>query len=58
MVANSKGRISLQNIRGLRDRAVLWDTEVKGFAARTLPTVQEHLQLAQSVNDAVKSTKS
>jgi integrase len=34
MTENSKAKLSLQNIKGLRDRAVLWDTEVKGFGAR------------------------
>jgi len=30
------------------------DADVKGFASKTLPTLQEHLQLAQSTNDAVQ----
>ena len=30
------------------------DGDVKGFASKTLPTLQEHLQLAQKTNDAVK----
>lgn len=30
------------------------DSDVKGFASKTLPTLQEHLQLAQKTNDAVK----
>jgi putative membrane protein len=30
------------------------DADVKDFAARTLPTLQSHLQLAQSTYDAVK----
>src|SRR5882672_7419101 len=34
MAGSSKTKLSLQNIKGLRDRAVLWDTEVKGFGAR------------------------
>ena len=33
------------------------DPELKAFAAKTLPTLREHLQLAQQVNDAVKSAK-
>ena len=34
------------------------DADLKAFASKTLPTLQEHLQLAQSTNDAVrKSTK-
>jgi len=33
------------------------DSDVKAFAGKTLPTLQEHLKLAQSVNDSVKSTK-
>ncbi|MGZ9029717.1 MAG: DUF4142 domain-containing protein [Burkholderiaceae bacterium] len=32
------------------------DNDVKGFASKTLPTLQEHLQLAQKTNDAVKKT--
>jgi putative membrane protein len=32
------------------------DADVKGFAAKTLPTLQEHLQLAQTTNDAVKKS--
>jgi len=31
------------------------DSEVKAFAAKTLPKLQDHLAQAQSVNDAVKS---
>lgn len=34
------------------------DTELKGFASKTLPTLEEHLQLAQKTHDAVKSQKS
>ena len=30
------------------------DADVKAFAAKTLPTLQEHLQMAQTTNDAVK----
>lgn len=30
------------------------DADLKGFAAKTLPTLQEHLQMAQSANAAVK----
>ena len=30
------------------------DADVKGFAAKTLPTLQEHLQMAQTTRDAVK----
>ena len=30
------------------------DGDVKGFAAKTLPTLEEHLKLAQTTNDAVK----
>lgn len=29
------------------------DAEIKGFASKTLPTLQEHLQLAQKTNDAL-----
>ena len=32
------------------------DADVKGFASKTLPTLQEHLQLAQTTNDAVKKS--
>ena len=34
MTSKGKAKLSLQSIKGLRDRAVLWDTEVKGFGAR------------------------
>jgi len=30
------------------------DADLKAFAAKTLPTLQEHLQMAQSTHDAVK----
>jgi putative membrane protein len=30
------------------------DTDIKDFAARTLPTLQSHLQLAQATYDVVK----
>lgn len=30
------------------------DSELKAFASKTLPTLEEHLQLAQKTNDAVK----
>ena len=30
------------------------DADVKGFASKTLPTLQEHLQLAKTTNDAVR----
>ena len=33
------------------------DADVKAFAAKTLPTLEEHLQLAQTTNDAVKKSK-
>jgi len=33
------------------------DSDVKAFAGKTLPTLQEHLKMAQSVNDSVKSMK-
>jgi putative membrane protein len=33
------------------------DSDVKAFAGKTLPTLQEHLKLAQSLNDNVKQTK-
>lgn len=33
------------------------DAEVKGFATKTLPVLQMHLQMAQSANDAVKNSK-
>ena len=33
------------------------DGDVKAFAGKTLPTLQEHLTLAQSVNDNVKTVK-
>ena len=34
------------------------DADLKGFASKTLPTLQEHLQLAQTTNDAVKKAGS
>jgi putative membrane protein len=33
------------------------DSDVKAFADKTLLTLQEHLKLARSINDSVKSTK-
>ena len=30
------------------------DSDVKSFASKTLPTLEEHLKMAQSTNDAVK----
>jgi putative membrane protein len=33
------------------------DSDVKSFASKTLPTLQEHLTLAQNVHDSVKSEK-
>jgi putative membrane protein len=33
------------------------DTEVKAFAAKTLPTLQGHLEMAKSLNDKMKSMK-
>jgi putative membrane protein len=32
------------------------DADIKSFAAKTLPTLQEHMQLAQKTNDAVKKS--
>jgi putative membrane protein len=32
------------------------DSEIKAFAGKTLPKLQEHLAQAQSINDSVKST--
>jgi len=32
------------------------DSDIKGFASKTLPTLEEHLQLAQTTNDAVKKS--
>jgi len=29
------------------------DADIKGFAAKTLPTLEEHLKMAQSANAAV-----
>ena len=34
------------------------DSELKSFASSTLPTLQDHLKLAQTTNDAVKNEKS
>jgi putative membrane protein len=34
------------------------DSDVKAFAAKTLPTLEDHLKMAQSTAAAVKSTKS
>ena len=34
------------------------DSDIKSFAAKTLPTLQDHLKMAQSTDAAVKSTKS
>ena len=33
------------------------DADVKGFAAKTLPTLEDHLKLAQTTNDAVRKSK-
>jgi putative membrane protein len=33
------------------------DADVKGFAGKTLPTLQEHLKMAQTVNDAARTGK-
>jgi len=33
------------------------DPDVKSFASKTLPTLEEHLQLAQTTNDVVRKTK-
>jgi len=33
------------------------DADVKGFASNTLPTIEEHLRLAQQVHDTVKGKK-
>jgi predicted outer membrane protein len=38
-------------------RSHMKDTEVKAFAAKTLPTLQEHLRLAQTTYDPVKNSK-
>lgn len=34
------------------------DADVKAFAAKTLPTLQGHLQLAPTINDGMKNTRS
>jgi putative membrane protein len=34
------------------------DADIKGFAARTLPTLQEHLQMIQRIDDKMKLRKS
>lgn len=34
------------------------DADIKGYAAKTLPTLEEHLQLAQKTNDALKKAGS
>lgn len=33
------------------------DDDVKAFAGKTLPTLQEHLKLVQSLNDGIKQTR-
>lgn len=33
------------------------DADVKAFAAKTLPTLQNHLQMARTLNDSVKNTR-
>lgn len=33
------------------------DADVKGFASKMLPTLQEYMKLAQTVNDAAKAVK-
>jgi putative membrane protein len=32
------------------------DSDIKGFASKTLPTLEQHLQLAQTTHDAVKKS--
>ena len=34
------------------------DADTKAFAAKTLPTLQNHLQMARTMNDSIKSMKS
>jgi putative membrane protein len=34
------------------------DSEVKSFAAKTLPTLEDHLKMAESTDAAVKGSKS
>ena len=33
------------------------DADLKGFASKTLPTLQEHLTMAESTDKAVKGAK-
>ena len=33
------------------------DSDIKAFAARTLPTLQSHLELARTTNDALKEAR-
>jgi hypothetical protein len=33
------------------------DSDIKGFASKTLPTLQEHLKLAEDTDAAVKGKK-
>lgn len=53
MVADHKATISAFN----KEASSGHDSEVKGFAANTLPILQEHLQMAETTDKAVKAGK-
>src|SRR5256886_16850851 len=53
MVSDHKGDVSAFEKEAKSGK----DAELKSFAAKTLPTLQEHKQLAQTTYDAVKETK-
>jgi putative membrane protein len=51
MVGDHKGTVAMFQAEAKSGR----DADVKGFASKTLPTLQEHLKMAQTVNDAAKA---
>ena len=49
---------TVKDVKDFEDAAKdLKDPDLKAFAAKTLPTLQEHLRMAQEMEAAVKSEK-